>query len=66
VTSGLDPDDPKTTELRKQILASRPFPRAIYNEWYSKLSEEVPGGPGAVLELGSGAGYCERFVPEVI
>jgi SAM-dependent methyltransferase len=66
LTSGLDPDDPKTTELRKQILASKAFLRAIYDEWYSKLSAEVPAGVGAVLELGSGAGYCERFVPEVI
>ena len=66
LTSGLDPDDPKTTELRKQILASKPFLRAIYDEWYSKLSAEVPAGTGAVLELGSGAGYCEQFIPEVV
>lgn len=63
---GLDPDDSKTTELRKQILASKPFLRAIYTEWYSKLSAEVPAGTGAVLELGSGAGYCEQFIPEVV
>ena len=27
--SGLDPDDSKTTGLRKQILASKPFLRTI-------------------------------------
>jgi len=66
LTRGLDRDDPRTTDLRAQILASKPFLRAIYDEWYAKLSAEIPGGAGAVLELGSGAGYFERFVPEVI
>jgi ubiquinone/menaquinone biosynthesis C-methylase UbiE len=42
-----------------------PFPRAIYDEWYSKLSAEVLVGTGAVLELGSGAGYCEQSIPDV-
>jgi SAM-dependent methyltransferase len=62
----LDLDDPKTTELRKRIIASKPFLRAIYDEWYTKLAAEVPAEPGAVLELGAGAGYCERFIPDVI
>jgi hypothetical protein len=66
LSSWLDPDDPKTKELRKKILASKPFLRAIYDEWYSKLSAEVPAGTGAVLELGSGAGYGEQFIPEVV
>ena len=30
------------------------------------LSREVPDGSGGVLELGSGAGYCERFIPRLI
>ena len=66
LTNGLDLDDPKTTELRKQILASKPFLRAIYEEWYSKLRAEAPPGTGAALELGSGAGHCEQFIPDVI
>jgi SAM-dependent methyltransferase len=66
LTAGLNLDDPKTTELRRQIIASKPFLRAIYDEWYAMLSKEVPDGPGAVLELGSGAGYCEKFIPKLI
>lgn len=66
LTAGLNLDDPKTTELRKQIIASKPFLRAIYDEWYAMLRDELPSGNGAVLELGSGAGYCENFIPKLI
>jgi len=35
-------DDPATTELRKQIIASKPFLKAIYDEWYRTLADELP------------------------
>jgi SAM-dependent methyltransferase len=66
LTAGLNLDDPKTTELRKRIIESKPFLRAIYDEWYSMLRHEVPDNDGAVLELGSGGGYCEQFIPGLI
>lgn len=66
LTAGLDLDDPKTTELRRQIIASKPFLRTIYDEWYSRLRDTIPDGDGAVLELGSGAGRCEEFIPGLI
>jgi len=66
LTAGRDLDDPATTELRKQILSSKPFLRAIYDEWYRMLAAALPAGPGGVLELGSGAGYCREFVPGLI
>lgn len=66
LTASLDLDDPATTELRCQIIASKPFLRAIYNEWYSQLAAALPHGEGEVLELGSGAGYCPRFIPGLI
>jgi SAM-dependent methyltransferase len=62
----LDLDDPATTHLRRQIIASKPFLRAIYDEWYSLLAAELPSGTGDVLELGSGAGYCSSFIPGLI
>lgn len=65
-TAGLALDDPATTELRKQIISSKPFLKAIYDEWYGLLAENLPEGEGPVLELGSGAGYCERFIPGLI
>ena len=66
ITAGMDLDDPATTELRKQVIASKPLLKAIYDEWYGTLAAEVPAGQGAVLELGSGAGYCERYIPGLI
>jgi SAM-dependent methyltransferase len=48
------------------VIFSKPFLKAIYNEWYSMLAAEVPAGPGAVLELGSGAGYCDRYISGLI
>jgi len=59
-------DDPATTELRKQIISSKPFLQAVYDEWYSILAAELPPGEGPVLELGSGAGYCDHYIPGLI
>jgi SAM-dependent methyltransferase len=66
LTASLDLDDPATTELRRQIIASKPFLKAIYIEWYSLLAASLPPGEGAVLELGSGAGFCSQFIPGLI
>jgi len=66
LTASLSVDDPATTELRNQIIASKPFLKRIYDEWYGMLAREVPPGEGQVLELGSGAGYCDRFIPGLI
>jgi SAM-dependent methyltransferase len=66
LTASLDLDDPATTQLRRQIIASKPFLRAIYDEWYAQLAAALPPGDGQVLELGSGAGYCAQFIPGLI
>jgi SAM-dependent methyltransferase len=66
LTASLDLDDPATTRLRRQIIASKPFLRAIYDEWYSLLAAALPPGRGDVLELGSGAGHCALFIPRLI
>jgi SAM-dependent methyltransferase len=66
LTAGMDLDDPATTRLRKQVIFSKPLLKAIYDEWYGILAEELPAGEGPVLELGSGAGYCEQFIPGLI
>jgi SAM-dependent methyltransferase len=66
LTKGLDLDDPKTTDLRLQIIREKPFLRRIYDDWYRMIRARIPAGHGCVLELGSGAGYFRQFVPEVI
>ena len=66
LTASLADDDPKTTELRKQIIQSKPFLKEIYKEWYQRLAAEVPRGTGGVLELGSGAGFLTSYIPGLI
>jgi SAM-dependent methyltransferase len=66
LTASLPVDDPATTELRKRIIVAKPFLKAIYDEWYGLLAQALPPGKGRVLELGSGGGYCARFIPGLI
>ena len=66
LTRGRSLDDPATTELRREIVRSKPFLRRLYREWHTAIRDELPGGAGAVLELGSGAGMLREVVPEVI
>ncbi len=66
LTASLSLDNPATTELRNQIIASKPFLKCIYDEWYGTLAKKLPAGTEQVLELGSGAGYLEQFIPSLI
>ncbi len=66
LTRGLDIDDPRTTHLRRRILAEKRFLRRIYEEWYETLAASLPAGEGAVLELGAGAGFLADHVPGVL
>jgi len=66
LTRGFDLDDPRTTALRRQIIEQKPFLRQIYREWYATIARAVPPGEGAVLELGSGAGFLHKQIPGLI
>jgi SAM-dependent methyltransferase len=66
LTAGIDLDDPAVTELRKQVISTKPLLKAIYDEWYAMLAAGLPAGSGPVLELGSGAGYCDHYIPGLI
>jgi SAM-dependent methyltransferase len=66
LTASLDLDDPATTALRKHIIASKPFLKRIYDEWYTTIATALPVGGGKTLEIGSGAGYCSQFISDLI
>lgn len=66
LTRGMELDDPKTTEIRRRVVLQKPFLKKIYDEWYRAILASLPGGAGRVLELGSGGGYLERHLPEVV
>ena len=66
LTRGLELDSPETTRLRRTIIATKPFLRQLYEEWYTDIARHVPDGQGRVLELGSGAGFLRQHMPDVI
>lgn len=60
----LDVDDPRTTELRRDVIRAKPFLEAIYREWYQAVAAETRDG--RVVEIGSGAGFLREVLPGVI
>lgn len=59
-------DDPRTTDIRKTILRSKPFLMQIYRAWYSWLARGLPDVRGPVVELGSGPGFLEEYIPGLV
>ena len=66
LTRGLDLDDPRTTQLRREIIQRKSFLHQIYQEWYAIVAGRLPRGVGAIVELGAGAGFLSDFVPDLI
>ncbi|MSR77485.1 MAG: class I SAM-dependent methyltransferase [Candidatus Omnitrophica bacterium] len=66
LTCGLDLDDPKTTSLRKKIIQEKPFLKKIYESWYTSIASTLRDCAGPVLEIGSGAGFLNQFVPNLV
>ena len=66
LTCSLDIDEPLTTWLRRRIIKEKPFLRQIYEEWYRTLVQTLPHGTGPVVEIGSGAGFLDSFIPGLI
>lgn len=65
-TRGLPIDAPETTALRREIIQQKRFLRQIYQEWYGAIRDAVPSGGGAVLEIGSGAGFLREQIPDLV
>ncbi|HEY59649.1 MAG TPA: class I SAM-dependent methyltransferase [Anaerolineae bacterium] len=63
LTSGFNLDDPNTTELRHQIIQSKPFLKRIYMEWYTLIAGQIADLQGSIFELGSGAGFIKQLIP---
>lgn len=66
LTRDLAADDPATTALRRRIIREKRLLRRLYLEWYSLLADAVPPGPGAILELGAGAGFLNEVIPQAV
>ena len=66
LTRDLDIDDPETTTRRREIIRDKVFLRRIYEDWYQRLVTHLPAVAGATLELGSGGGFLNELVPNLI
>jgi len=66
LTRGMDIDSPQTTELRRRIIQQKPFLWKIYDEWYRMLAGSLPVNNKPILELGSGAGFLEQYVSNLV
>jgi SAM-dependent methyltransferase len=66
LTRDAEIDDPSVVQLHRQIIRQKPFLLQIYREWYEQLARAIPSGPGAILELGAGAGFMRECFAEVI
>lgn len=65
-TRGLDLDDPATTATRREIVRSKPFLRAVYDEWYDLMISRLPEVDGSLLELGAGGGFLDDRLADLI
>jgi SAM-dependent methyltransferase len=66
LTRGLDIDSPAATAQRRRIVREKSFLRRLYEEWYRRIDAALPRIDGMVLELGSGAGFLDEFIDDLI
>ena len=59
-------DDPQITIQRIQLLKKNRFINRIYQEWYAKIASELNEPYGVTIEIGSGAGFLERYITALI
>jgi SAM-dependent methyltransferase len=48
------------------MIREKIFLRRIYEEWYASIVPALPIGNESVLEIGSGAGFLNEIIPDVI
>ncbi len=59
-------DDRELTLLHRRMLERKPFLGKVYIRWYNELMSHVAEAQtGAIIELGSGAGFIQQLYPRV-
>jgi SAM-dependent methyltransferase len=59
-------DDPRCISQQREMFRKKLFLRQLYKQWYGLIEKSLPQGEGRVLEIGSGAGFLDEFLPDVI
>lgn len=65
-TRGIDIDDPRLTVIRHRLLQQKKYLYRIYQDWYSLIKENLGNLNSTIIELGSGAGFLEKHIPQVV
>jgi len=61
-----DLDSPAITIRRRSLVERKRFLKKIYGEWYQLLQSALPENSAINMELGSGSGVIDRFIPGTI
>ena len=62
-----DLDSPETTICRIGVIESKNFLRHVYENFYKIFKDNSKSLPkGLMVEIGSGAGFLKKIIPEVI
>lgn len=56
----------QTTLCHWETIRAKPFLTKIYEEWYQLQANFIPSGNEPVLEIGSGGGFLDRYVDNLI
>ena len=66
-TRGLDLDNPETSIRRRKLAKTKRALNLSYINWYRKLAEIDKTAPAGIrVELGSGGGFLEEFIPRLV
>lgn len=67
LAKNLDLDSPDAPLVHGQVIRSKPFLQKLYHEWYQSIVLHLPDySEGKILELGSGGGSLNTFIPNII
>lgn len=66
-TRDLDLDDPETTVRRRDLALTKKSLNLSYRKWYAELQKiDATAPPGIRLELGSGGGFLDQVIPNLV
>lgn len=55
-----------TISAQRRAWEARPLVRALYTDWFERISERLSSVPGETVELGAGSGGFKEFMPDAL
>lgn len=65
----IDVDQANSIQVHRALIQSKPLLRATYLRWYKEIlnvCREIQNLDGDIVEIGSGAGFLEELIPELV